>query len=372
MQPDLIALPLLSPADARRLFEGAEAADREGLLQVRQRALLHRRGWLTLLAPRVLGGAGMPLPDAVRLQAAIAAVDGSSAWVVTLCAGAAWFCGFLPQALAREVMQTPRVCITGSGAPTGAAHREGEGWRIDGRWMHASGAELATHFTMNAVLHQDGQPLRDAQGRPRVSAFILPAARVLVQRTWDSMGLRATGSHAFRVESQWVTADHAFDIHPSAATFPGPLYRFPFVPLAFVTLAANVAGMARNFLHLAGPIVLARRHPLAGCAMAEVQGTAAMLRRASDRLASAQARVDELLERAWEQVVRGSELQPAAQDALNAACLHLVDEARQSVDSVFPFAGLQAARPGSAINRAWRDLHTATQHALLIPSLPGA
>ena len=31
------------------------------------------------------------------------------------------------------------------------------------------------------------------------------------------------------------------------------------------------------------------------------------------------------------------------------------------------FGGLYAARADSAINRVWRDFHTASQHALLLP-----
>lgn len=100
----------LSDRDARRIRRSAADADATGALQPAQQALIHRRGWLKMLAPGSCGGAELPLPTAVRLEEALAAADGSVGWVVTLCAGAGWFAGFLPPALAREVMGTRRVC----------------------------------------------------------------------------------------------------------------------------------------------------------------------------------------------------------------------------------------------------------------------
>jgi hypothetical protein len=44
----------------------------------------------------------------------------------------------------------------------------------------------------------------------------------------------------------------------------GPLYRFPFLAFAFVTLAANVAGMAHHFVELAEECIARRRNRFAG------------------------------------------------------------------------------------------------------------
>jgi hypothetical protein len=36
------------------------------------------------------------------------------------------------------------------------------------------------------------------------------------------------------------------------------------------------------------------------------------------------------------------------------------------VDGVYPLCGLTDADPRTALNRAWRDLHTGMQHAMLL------
>jgi hypothetical protein len=43
----------------------------------------------------------------------------------------------------------------------------------------------------------------------------------------------------------------------------------------------------------------------------------------------------------------------------------LAKTARESVDKLYPYCGLQAANPDTEISQTWRDLHTASQHSLL-------
>jgi alkylation response protein AidB-like acyl-CoA dehydrogenase len=353
--------------DIRRLESLAPEAESAGFLTPVQRALVHRRGWLKMLAPRSAGGAELALPAAVRLEEKIAAIDGSLGWVVTLCAGAGWFAGFLPPSVARGIIGTRRVCVAGSGAPTGYADLDGEGFRVSGRWDYASGAPMATHFTLNAVLREHGQVLLDDAGAARIRAFIVPAKNVVVDPSWASIGLRASASHSYRIDDQWIGAENGFAIDPAQATACGPLYRFPFMSLAFVTLSVNLAGMARHFLRLAEPAIARRRHPMTGLQLIDMPGVAARLARAGDELEAARSRFYRLLDDAWEQVVRGHSLSADEAAGLREASLELAGVARLAVDEIYPYCGLYAAHAQSEINRVWRDFHTATQHTLLLP-----
>ena len=356
----------LSARDAQRIARHAAAADVSGFLHPVQQALLHRRGWLKMLAPRAAGGAELPLPEVVRLEEAVAAVDGSMGWVLTLCAGAGWFAGFLPPALARQIIGTPRVCLGGSGAPTGYADQEGDGYRISGRWDYASGAPMASHFTLNAVLRADGQVLLDEHGAPRIRAFLVPAALVRLEPTWRSIGMRASASHSYRIDRQWLSKEHGFTISPGAATADGPLYQFPFYSLAYLTLAANVAGMAGHFVREAEACMQRRRHPAKGLPLLELPQVAALLRAKQQALASARAAFYDVLDASWATVASGATLSEAAMQAIQASSLALTAAARAAVDQLYPYCGLYAANQDSTINRVWRDFHTASQHNLLL------
>lgn len=352
---------LIAPDDARRLRAAAPAAEAAAWLRPEQIELIHARDWLRLLAPRAVGGAEWALPAIVRLEEELAAIDGSLAWTVTLCAGAGFFAGFMPPAFARELMATPRVCLAGSGAVGGVAERDvdggQDGWRLSGEWLHASGAPMATHFTVNARLQQGGQALLDAQGEPRVEAFVLSAAQVRLLGSWHPLGLRATASKGFVIEDQWLADAQRFAIVPEAATSAGPLYRFPFSPLAYTTLAANVAGIARGFLELAA-------EPLERPRARHLQG---LRERAIAELQTAREHCYALLDAGWARVEAGEPLPAQEAEAINQASRALVAAAQQAVNQVYPLCGLQAADQRSALNRAWRDFHTATQHAIWLP-----
>ena len=320
-----------------------------------------------MLAPQALGGAELPLPAVVRLEEQLASIDGSTAWVVTLCAGAGWFAGFLPPALARDIIATRRLCVAGSGAPSGFADVEGDRFRLSGRWDYASGAPMATHFTLNAVLRAHGKPLTDSAGAPRIRAFIVPARQVEFIPSWGSIGLCATASHSYRISGQVVAKEHGFDIDAAHATATGPLYRFPFLGLAFVTLAANVAGMAAHFLRLARPLIAGRRHARTGLPLMDSPQVRDQLLSIDAGIEAARTDFYAQLDRSWALVVEGAPVSDEQAAALQSASLALANVSRRAVDELYPYCGLQAARDGSAINRVWRDLHTATQHALFLP-----
>ncbi len=346
--------------DIERIRAGASGAEAAGFLLADQQALIHQQGWLKMLAPRAAGGAEMPLPQVVRLEEAIAEADGSMGWVVTLCAGAGWFAGFLPPESAREIIATPNVCLAGSGAPTGFADTEGDGYRITGRWDIASGAPMATHFTLNAVLRENGLPLTGPDGGPQIQAFVVPAAQVVIEPTWRSFGMKGSASHSYRIDGAWVPASHGFTVDPAHATARGTLYRFPFMLLAWVTLAANLSGMARHFLALAQDIVAVRRQPPASAQDA--------LARAALALQGARERMVALLDQAWAQAEgEDGRVEEALDAQLREASMALVLAARRAVGDIYPYCGLRAAQEDSEINRVWRDFHTASQHALFTP-----
>jgi alkylation response protein AidB-like acyl-CoA dehydrogenase len=197
-----------------------------------------------------------------------------------------------------------------------------------------------------------------------VRAFIVPAAGVELLPTWQAIGLRASASHAFEISELVVPDSHAFDIEPTAATQRGALYRFPFGALAYATLAANLGGMARGFLRLATPLVLARRVGPAQQPLGARLQVRAQLQSSMQQLDGARGHCLELLDAAWNRVERdGGRID---EKPLRDAALAWARTAREAVDGVYPLCGLAAADPRTALNRIWRDLHTATQHAMLL------
>lgn len=347
---------LLSPQDRQLLIHEAATAEQTGRLTPAQLEVVYRHNWFNLFVPKALGGLELTLPEALLLEETLAEIDGSLGWTVTLCAGAAWFVGFLNPDLAQEVFSDPKACLGGSGAATGMAKKEGGGYRVSGQWRFATGAPHLTHFTANAqMVDADGTPLLNPDGAPQTAAFLFRKEEVAELSDWRAMGLIATASHSFKVSDVWVPQDRLFHIDPQSAILSGPLFQYPFLPFAAATLAVNYYGMASHFLKLAGQLFASKNKP----ALLDLHHTVAA------ELSALRQTLYETVAITWERVREGAALSEAEAGIVNRAGARLAEAAIRQVDLLFPYCGMTGADTATPINRVWRDLHTASQHGLL-------
>lgn len=345
----------LSEESLELIDSHAGIADIQGYLMEEVVDHIFHEGWFRMLAPKRWGGGGLALPGAVRLEEGLAFADGSVGWMVTLCSGAGWFGGFLPDRIGESVFHDPRLCIAGSGSPTGEAQVVNGGYRVSGNWAYASGIRHATAYTGNCVIFRDGAPLREADGKPVVRAFLFLPGEVRVRDDWQAMGLVATGSHGFSVRDMLIEEERSFIIDATAATDGDVLYRYPFLPLAEATLAANISGMGWRFLDCCQEYFGRRPMPEA----------MALLERARIELAGTRGEFYHALDRSWQSLEQGVTL-PALFETVGEMSHRLASDFRQWVDRLYPYAGLGAAGIYTTINRVWRDLHTAGQHPVLV------
>jgi len=349
----------LDSASAETIRHYASDAERMRDLHPQQLASIYRNHWLKMYVPRAYGGLALTLPEILRLEEALSWCDGSTAWVVTLCSGAGWFVGFIDPRVAQALFTDDKLWVAGSGAVTGVAEMTAEGYVLNGRWNYASGALHATAFTVNCSISKDGCAVYTADGSPQVSTFILTRAEVTIQPSWNSMGMIATGSHAFTVENLAVTNERCFTIAPACAVLQAPLYQYPFLQLAQTTLAVNLSGMAVRFIELAEAILCDATSTGHAKDVAIEQG-----REIRETLHAVRTDFYEKVDQSWNVLL--SDKRMSAQDllAVSAASHTLVHHARDTVNRLYPRCGLKAASTEQEINRVWRNIHTAGQHAL--------
>lgn len=220
--------------------------------------LLHQAGLAALTAPAELGGGGAGLFEASEVIREIARGEPSTAlilimqyinlatlpqgrWPATLVSrvvGDAVEKGALINALRVEPeLGTP---LRG-GLPATTAQRTREGWSISGRKIYSTGVEGLTWAVVWA---------RTDEEDPRVGAFLVPvnAPGFTFERTWNPLGMRATGSHDAVLEDVRVPFDHAADIRaPSEwdGRGEGQAAWFGILPGALYT---GVAEAARDWL----------------------------------------------------------------------------------------------------------------------------
>lgn len=307
--------------------------------------IIYRQRWFHLFVPRSFGGLQLSLPQALRIEEGLAWADGSVGWTVTLCSGAGWFIGFLEPTAAGDIFSDPKACLAGSGQASGIAEITGDGFRVRGQWKFATGAPHATVFTANCMLRKNGAPLKGPDGQPLVHAFWFWRDEVRILQNWYGMGLVATSSHSFEVQGLTLPANRCFAIDPARATLPDVVYRYPFLPFAETTLAVNSSGMATRFMDLCRP--------------------SGVLDSAKSRLEHTRISFYKTVDNSWAEMHQMGNLSAETITDISRASRKLASLSLQLADELYPLCGLEAADTRTEINRVWRNLHTASQHALL-------
>lgn len=333
-------------------------AEAEQLKQLHpaQLAIIQQQKWFRLFVPKRYDGLQFNLPEALQLEEALAWTDGAVGWTVTLCAGAGWFIGFLDPQLASRIFNDNAVCIAGSGKTSGIAKKVAGGYEVTGHWDYASGANHATAFTANCLIEEDGAGslLKNENDAGLVKAFLFLKEEVTIHDNWKRIGMVATGSNSFAVKGLVVNKDRAFVIDQQQAVLKDAIYHYPFLQFAETTLAVNSSGMALRFIDC--------------CAILfEQQSNSKMqsvLKEAMQELETVRQLFYTTVTRSWEACETNLSIPTPLLESVSSLSKQLAVISRRLVDELYPYCGMQAADPGTEINRVWRNLHTASQHSI--------
>ena len=333
------------------------AAEAELLKQLHpaQLSLIYSQKWFQLFVPESYNGAALSLPRALQSEEAIAWADGSVGWTVTLCAGAGWFIGFMNRELAQTVFNNAAVCLAGSGKATGTAKKINAGYQVSGNWPYATGAAHATAFTANCMIEENGAIVKNDDGSPLVKSFLFLRNEVTIHRNWNTFGMLATGSNAFAVNEITVPENRMFEINSNGLQLQDPIYQYPFMPFAELTLAVNSSGMAIRFFDLCDDLFKEWND----------QHLQAKLAAAIAQLNECRKQFYDIAAISWEQCMHTQLFSTGLIAGIHGCSKQLAATARQLVDMLYPYCGMHAANPETEINRVWRNLHTASQHSLL-------
>ncbi|MCX8532241.1 hypothetical protein [Chryseobacterium luquanense] len=214
---------------------------------------IHQERLLQIWVPKVYGGLGLRLNQGLRLLFDWSKIDGSLGWMLTLCSGANFFSRNLKPEIARELFSNSKTCFGGIGMIGGTAEKQtDETFLINGLWHFATGAPHLSHFTLNAKLTENGNPLVDESGSEIIRSFVITKNQAEIIPNWKSMGMKATGTYSFKVDNVKVSEDYSF-IYDEFFT-DDVLDKIPFRIFADLTLLVNYLGMAYHFSEEAAKI----------------------------------------------------------------------------------------------------------------------
>ncbi|MBN7815745.1 acyl-CoA dehydrogenase family protein [Algoriphagus pacificus] len=345
--------------------EQAALAEKSGQLTDEWLQAIYKEKYFKLFVPKELGGLGCNLTDALVIEENLARIDGSLGWTITLCAGAAWFVGFMDENLREEVFKRKDSCLAGSGFVGGKANKVGQEHQISGSWTYASGALHATHFTANCEILENGIPLLDKKGKPVIKAFLIDRKDVTILDGWNYMGMIATGSHAFKVENLKVSLEKCFEIIPEKAQVEDPIYQYPFLQFAEATLAANILGISFHLFELIEDSFW-KRHEYRKYDKKHLKFFKKLSENKKEKLEKIKIAFYKQVDSSYQELTEKGEISGKTLKKVSKIARKLTQTCREINSRMYPFSGLEAAKTHTELNRVWRDFNTVSQHALLI------
>lgn len=208
--------------------------------------VIFQERWLQIWVPKEYHGLGLNFSQGLKILKNLAKTNASLGWMITLCAGANYFSRNLKPEIATVLFKDYYTCFGGSGMIGGTAIKTPNGYLINGTWKYATGAPHLSHFTLNALVINNGSPVLNDDGSELVKSFIVPKNQVEIITDWKSMGMKATGTYSFKVANVLVTEPYSFFYNEFFTD--SALDKIPFRIFADLTLLVNYLGMAEHFL----------------------------------------------------------------------------------------------------------------------------
>ncbi|MFD8812440.1 acyl-CoA dehydrogenase family protein [Streptomyces sp. NPDC059627] len=350
-------VPLLAE-QAARTEEGRRLTD-TGVSALRQ------AGMFRLGTPVADGGHGAGARTAVDVCEELARGCAASSWIVGIAYGGNLFASQLADS-ERAVLwkDDPDGFVCGTANPSGTARRTADGWVLSGSWPWISGIHHAPWTLLGFTWTNDG-------GEPERGMGLVPTSDLTVDDVWFVAGMRGTGSNTAVADDVFVPDARTISLTAMAnGTYRD---RHPDEPrITFhlsinLPLVATAVGIAAEALHRVVSAVAGGKRAASPLYRLVAEAPAHQLNVADAALLIDTARLhlgraaDELDARAR----AGRRPDPHERARMRMDAAHAMRCAREAVSLLLDTAGAGSFADGSVLQRAWRDIETASRHAAL-------
>ena len=353
-----------TPALLDAVRNGATVGDATGDLVPSHDRMLDE-GLFHLLVPRELGGAGGTATDWFDAGLAISRADPSAGWIMTQGAAQnAWVAVSAATSFSSQFFTTRRT-IASSSAGQATAERDGDDFVVtNARWAYVSGSQGASYL---------GGMVRTTRpdGAPETRMVLVPATEATIERSWDTHGLRGTGSHHVDLgESLIVPAAQTFRWPVLGNALPGTLATAVHHTLWMVSVSAAAVnlGAARRAIDEATASAQTKLHRFDTTPVARQSTFIRAVAGLEGQVELAVAGLRGLLDDLWQRAAEG--VQPAATQRarLRLAAAHAVDTGAHVVREAISLVGADALHRSHPLERLARDAEMLRNHVVVSPS----
>jgi indole-3-acetate monooxygenase len=360
---DLLAAPR---ALAPMIKASADTIEKSRRLPPELVEALTEAGVFRVWVPRSLGGLEADPMTFVRVVEEIAFADASVGWCAALGGELGVVAGYLPLEVASAVFDS-NARLAGALRPMGTARIVEGGFRATGRWPLASGCRHSNWILGGCRILDGDQQLMRVDGAPDVRVLFFPAEHCEIIDTWDSIGLRGSGSEDFAVADLFVPSSRAISFR-DPPTEPGPLYALPTIALFATALAAVPLGAARHAISLLKDIAATKITSRTRQVLSNDGTMQTNLGRAEALVRSGRAFLHEAVEEAWDHACTGRPFGAVERATLWLATTHAASSARQAAELMYAAGGTASPYASGGLERPLRDIFATCQHVVLSES----
>ncbi|HKE88622.1 MAG TPA: acyl-CoA dehydrogenase family protein [Vicinamibacterales bacterium] len=364
--PDTSTLLARATAIRPLLERHAEKTDSLRRLADENVQALKETGLCRLMVPARFGGYQTSIRTYIDVLTEVGRGCGSTSWVASLVNVCAWLAALFPERAQADIWASdPDAWLAGSLAPNGEAVAVEGGWRVTGRWPWASGS-------LHAQWGACGIHMKNDRGEVvNFGLSLMPIRDLRVEDTWFMAGMKGTGSNTIVANDVFVP-EHRFLPYPAA--FAGTyrteftdeaVYRVALVPVTVLILVPAQLGVARAALD----------HAVAKAGTRGITHTNFATQAASSgfqmQIAEAAMKIDTATlhaQRAADDLDRAAaesrimDLTARARVRMDTALA--AKHCRDAVELLVAAHGTSSLADANRMQRLWRDVHTASHHAI--------
>ncbi|MBX3484284.1 acyl-CoA dehydrogenase family protein [Phenylobacterium sp.] len=261
----------------------------------------------------------------------------------------------------------PDTRMSSSYAPFGKITPVEGGFRVSGRWSWSSGSNHCSWVILGGVA-----PRASADGPPDVRAFVIPRADYEVVDVWHVLGLKGTGSNDIVVQDAFVPEHrthqfaHSFMMADTGrATFTSRNYRYPFGVIFAYSLSVVTLGMADGALEAFREDMRQRLGAYDGAKAMEEPFVRHRLAEAEAIIRGLHARLEANFAEMDDYIDRGEAFPLPLRVRNKWDAQWIAKEAQKAVELLFKASGARGIKLDSPMQRYFRDVHAASNHAFL-------
>lgn len=262
------------------------------------------------------------------------------------------------------------VLVSSSYQPVGKVEHVDGGFYLSGQWGFSSGSQHCDWVLLGAVV-----PPKAEGDAPDMRTFLLPRSDYRIEETWDTFGLRGTGSHDIVVERAFVpdyrthrAADGFMCTNPGQEDNKAPLYSLPWAQIFVRSVSSATLGGTRAAINAAVQIAQDRVSTNTGKASKSDPVLMAAIARAYAQLGEMEATLTTSFDQMMTKAQRGEPLDMAERALNRYQSSTVARRCADLVDEMLPLLGGRAIYMSSPIVQPWLDINAARAHVANDPN----